>query len=90
MADGTPILSCSPWATKENQQPAKRSEKRKFLRKSQLRSQDFAVKLFCNVEFRLERLPKLSEPQPEFERPVAAMESLLFGPRPSDYTWPRD
>jgi hypothetical protein len=32
----------------------------------------FAAKLFCNVEFWLERLPKLIEPQPEFERPVAA------------------
>jgi hypothetical protein len=26
-------------------------EKRKFLRKSQLWSQDFTAKLFCNVEF---------------------------------------
>ena len=34
-------------------------EKRKFLRKSQLWSQDFTAKLFCNVEFWLERLPKL-------------------------------
>jgi hypothetical protein len=33
--------------------------KRKFLRKSQLWSQDFTAKLFCNVEFWLERLPKL-------------------------------
>ncbi len=32
-------------------------EKRKFLRKSQLWSEDFTAKLFCNVEFWLERLP---------------------------------
>ena len=31
-------------------------EKRKFLRKSQLWSQDFTAKLFCNIEFWLERL----------------------------------
>jgi hypothetical protein len=42
-------------------------EKRKYLRKSQLWSEDFTAKLFCNVEFWLERLPKLIEPQPEFE-----------------------
>jgi len=35
-------------------------EKRKFLRKSQLWSEDFTAKLFCNVEFWLERLPKLT------------------------------
>jgi hypothetical protein len=40
-------------------------EKRKFLRKSQLWSQEFTAKLFCNVEFWIERLPKLIEPQPE-------------------------
>jgi hypothetical protein len=34
-------------------------EKRKYLRKSQLWSQDFTAKLFCNVEFWMERLPKL-------------------------------
>jgi len=34
-------------------------EKRKFLRKSQLWSEDFTAKLFCNVEFWVERLPKL-------------------------------
>ncbi len=34
-------------------------EKRKYMRKSQLWSQDFTVKLFCNVEFWIERLPKL-------------------------------
>jgi hypothetical protein len=34
-------------------------EKRKFLRKSQLWSEDFTAKLFCNVEFWIERLPKL-------------------------------
>jgi hypothetical protein len=41
-------------------------EKRKYLRKSQLWSEDFTAKLFCNVEFWLERLPKLIEPQPAF------------------------
>jgi hypothetical protein len=34
-------------------------DKRKFLRKSQLWSEDFTAKLFYNVEFWLERLPKL-------------------------------
>ena len=34
-------------------------EKRKFLRKSQLWSEDFTAKLFCTVEFWMERLPKL-------------------------------
>jgi len=34
-------------------------EKRKFLRKRQLWSEDFTAKLFCNVEFWFERLPKL-------------------------------
>jgi hypothetical protein len=34
-------------------------EKRKYLRKSQLWSEDFTAKLFCNVEFWLERLPIL-------------------------------
>jgi hypothetical protein len=34
-------------------------EKRKYLRKSQLWSEDFTAKLFCNVEFWFERLPKL-------------------------------
>jgi hypothetical protein len=34
-------------------------EKRKFLRKSQLWSEDFTTKLFCNVEFWLECFPKL-------------------------------
>jgi hypothetical protein len=48
------------------------SEKRKFLRKSQLWSQDFTAKLFCNVEFWIERLSKLIEPQPEFERSVTS------------------
>jgi hypothetical protein len=47
-------------------------EKRTFLRKNQPWSQDFTVKLFCNVEFWIERLAKLIEPQPECERPVAA------------------
>lgn len=31
-------------------------EKRKFLRKSQLWSQEFTAKLFCNVEFWIERM----------------------------------
>jgi hypothetical protein len=52
-------------------------EKRKYLRKSQLWSEDFTAKLFCNVEFWLERLPKLIEPHPEFERPVAVGPILL-------------
>ena len=43
-------------------------EKRKFLRKSQLWSQDFTAKLFCDVEFWIDRLPKLIEAQSEFER----------------------
>jgi len=34
-------------------------EKRKYLRKSQLWPEDFTAKLFCNVEFWMERLPKL-------------------------------
>jgi len=34
-------------------------EKRKHLRKSQLWSEDFTAKLFCNVAFWMERLPKL-------------------------------
>jgi hypothetical protein len=52
-------------------------ERRKFLRKSQLWSEDFTAKLFCNVEFWLERLPKSVELAPEFERAVAAGPSLL-------------
>ena len=39
-------------------------EKRKCLRKSQLWSQEFTAKLFCNVEFWMERLAKLIEPRP--------------------------
>jgi len=46
-------------------------EKRKYLRKSQLWSEDFTAKLFCNVEFWLERLPKL----------IGASESLSKGSR---------
>jgi hypothetical protein len=46
-------------------------EKGKYLRKSQLWSEDFTAKLFCNVEFWIERLPKLIELQSEFERPFA-------------------
>ena len=41
-------------------------EKRKYLRKSQLWSEDFTAKLFCNVEFWLERLPRLIAPEPGF------------------------
>jgi hypothetical protein len=59
-------------------------EKRKFLRKSQLWSQEFTAKLFCNVEFWIERLVKLNAPQPELERPVAVGKSLLPLSRPSD------
>jgi hypothetical protein len=59
-------------------------EKRKYLRKSQLLSEDFTAKLFCNVEFWLERLPKLIEPQPEFGRAFAVGRSLLVRPRRSD------
>jgi hypothetical protein len=36
-------------------------EKRKYLGKSQLCSEDLTAKLFCNVEFWLERFPKLIE-----------------------------
>ena len=43
-------------------------EKRKYLRKSQLWSEDFTAKLFCNVDFWIERLPKLIESQAELER----------------------
>jgi len=55
-------------------------EKRKFLRKSQLWSEDFTAKLFCNVEFWLERLPQLIEPQPVYERPLTVVQRLLLGP----------
>ena len=41
-------------------------EKRKYLRKTQLWSEDFTAKLFYNVEFWRERLPNLIEPQPGF------------------------
>jgi hypothetical protein len=60
-------------------------EKRKYLRKSQLWAEDFTAKLFCNVEFWLERLPKLIEHQPEFKQPVSAGggESLLPRTRPA-------
>ena len=37
-------------------------EKRKYLRKSQRWSEEFTAKLFCNVEFWLERLAKLISP----------------------------
>jgi hypothetical protein len=53
-------------------------EKRKFLRKSQLWSQEFTAKLFCNVEFWMERLPRLvglAEGKMGKMPPVAAAES---------------
>jgi hypothetical protein len=56
-------------------------QKRKYLRKSQLWSEDFTANLFCSVEFGLERLPKLIKPQPEFERQVAVRRSLVAGLR---------
>jgi hypothetical protein len=56
-------------------------EKRKFLRKSQLRSQDFTAKLFCNVEFWIERLAKLIEARPEVERLVVAGTRLQLLPQ---------
>ncbi len=48
---------------------------------SQLWSQDFTAKLFCNVEFWVERLAKLIEPQAEFRKTVAAGARLqpVFG-----------
>jgi hypothetical protein len=52
-------------------------EKRKFLRKSHLWPEDFTAKLFCNVEFWIERLPKLIEHQPEFKRPAATGQNLV-------------
>jgi len=53
-------------------------EKRRFLRKSQLWSQEFTAKLFCNVEFWIERLPRLlglAEAKKDKMPPVAAAES---------------
>ena len=47
-------------------------EKRKFLRKSQLWSQEFTAKLFCNVEFWRERLPRLIGGSAGIERSVAS------------------
>jgi hypothetical protein len=40
--------------------------KRKYPRMRQLWPKDFTAKLSCNVEFWLERPPKLIEPLPEF------------------------
>ena len=65
-------------------------EKRKFLRKSQLWSQDFTAKLFCNVEFWIERLPRLIWVAEARKRmpPLATAESekkhglIAFLPRP--------
>jgi hypothetical protein len=34
-------------------------EKRRYLRRSQLRSEDFTAKLICNVHFWIERVPEL-------------------------------
>jgi hypothetical protein len=59
-------------------------EKRTYLRRSQLWSEDFTAKLFCNVEFWLERLPILIERQSGFERPFAVGGSLGPRPRSSD------
>jgi len=59
-------------------------EKRKYLRKSQLWSEDFTAKLICNVEFWLECLPKLIEIKLAFKRPVAAGADPLPRPRQSD------
>ena len=71
------FISVTVWRTRP-------PEKRKFLRKSQLWSEDFTAKLFCNVEFWLERLPKLIEHQPEFQRPVSAGgDGLLPRTRPA-------
>jgi hypothetical protein len=53
---------------------------RRYLRKSQLWSEDFTAKLFCNVEFWLERLPKLIEPHPESKRPVGVGRNLMARP----------
>jgi hypothetical protein len=47
-------------------------EKRKYLRKSQLWSQEFTAKLFCNVEFWRERLPRLIGVSAGIERSVAS------------------
>ena len=58
--------------------------KRKLLRKDQSWSEDFTAKLFCNVEFCLERQPILIEPQQEFERLDAAGQSLLPRARERD------
>jgi hypothetical protein len=62
-------------------------EKRKYLRKSQLWSEDFTAKLYCSVEFWVERLPKPMEYLPEFERlvavggnPVAASSAMFANP----------
>ena len=59
-------------------------EKRGFLRKSQLWSIEFTAKLFCNVEFWMERLAKLTGQMSEFESgtrrfilsPLAAKEGV--------------
>jgi hypothetical protein len=64
-----------------------RPEKRKFLRKSQLWSQEFKAKVICNAEFWIERLPRLIglvEAKEKRRPPVAAAESngctVLFFP----------
>ncbi len=49
-------------------------EKRKFLRKSQLWSDEFTAKLFCNVEFWIERLPGPIGVVPEFHGRAAEWE----------------
>jgi hypothetical protein len=58
-------------------------EKRKYLRKSQLWSEDFTTKLFCNVEFWLERLPTLigvSESSSKGSRVAKPGASPVFAP----------
>jgi hypothetical protein len=52
-------------------------EKRKYLRKSQPWSEDFTAKLFCNVEFRRERLPKVIGPDAEFDWTVEVRKIVL-------------
>ena len=55
-------------------------EKRKFLRKSQLWSEDFTAKLFCNVEFWIESLPELISPSEGFiERVANGEDGSQFG-----------
>jgi hypothetical protein len=52
--------------------PVSRFQISAFAFARQLWSEEFTAKLFCNVEFWLERLPKLIEALPEFYRQAAA------------------